>query len=196
MAMPLESISLIVRRDRIESLLLPGGWPQYRAEFGEPFAGWMDDDLIRFGAMNDIQHYSNIAFLKGLGLRMEGRRKGRTVFIDMTPAPLHEHEDMCDWLFVDDDYRAHFVGKREAPKRPKVQSPWEDAAWKQTMVVLREDLARSSGPSGCWLRHFDGRSGKIRYQTERPRGFVVETADGASERYKLIEQVLNAGWVL
>lgn len=76
MAVILEFYSLVIRRDRLEAAL-PGGWPQYLAEYGEPFEGWFDEDLLRTGAMNPMDFDFQIKHWRRRGLRLLGRRNGQ-----------------------------------------------------------------------------------------------------------------------
>ena len=196
MAIALEFHSLILRRDRLEALL-PAGWPQFLAEYDAPPDGWADDDLVRFGAMNadDIAGWDDHWVRRGLSLTGEsGRSPDMTLhaaFGGAGPVP-------CDWLEIEDERRARFTGRREPLRRPAVASPWTD----QTVALTVEHVTRAltTPPERrlpVFLKHWETGFGLLITDGEARDGLVVIDRDtDARESYRLIEDLLNAGWAL
>src|SRR6056297_2683236 len=196
MAIALEFHSLILRRDRLEALL-PGGWAQFLAEYGAPEPGWADDDLVRFGAMSgaDIAEWAEHWARRGLSLTGESGRSPDMVlhagYGGTGPVP-------CDWLEIEGETRARFAGRRERPRRPGVRSPWSEATVALTVAHVTDML--TTPPERrlpVFLMHWESRFGILTAETEARAGLVAtDRESGAREAFRLIEDLLNAGWVL
>ena len=195
----LEFLSLIIRRDRIEDLL-PGGWPQFLAEYGEPFEGWADDDLVRFGAMNQLDIDEHVAHWESRGLALMKSRNGRQVWGDMVlhSAPFDLAPMKCDWLGCSTDRTARFVGQRQPMQRPRINSPWSNELVNLSHKMLLDLLGSPPGErTFVAVKSWDDRFGMLSTDGEAAKGLIVtDRATGKVQSFRLIEDLLNAGWVV
>lgn len=195
----LEHFSLVIRRDSLEALL-PGGWPQFLAEYGEPYENWVDDDLVRFGAMNGLDLDGHVAHWRQRGLALVRHRDGRPDRGDML---LHAALSatgavQCDWLEISDDGFARFVGKKRRQRRPRIHSSWSDELVALTRDMVLDLLARAPvRRPPLMLKNWDERFGILSTDENARKGLhVTDLADGTLQSFRLTEDLLNAGWVV
>lgn len=199
MSILLEFFSVVIRRDSLEALL-PGGWSQFLAEYGEPIEDWADDDLVRFGAMNRLDLDGLVAHWRERGLALIRSRDGRQVCGDMMlhAAPSGSGAIECDWLEISDDGFARFVGKRRPLRRPRIRSHWSDELVDLTRRMFQDLLAKPPAlRAPVALKNWDDRFGILSTDPGASKGLLVtDRRTGTVQSYRLLEDLLNAGWVV
>ncbi len=195
MSISLSAHSLVIRRERIEAVY-PGGWWQFVAENGQPGEGQWDDDLVLFAAQDPFYLNVHVADARDVGLRPTEKSNGREVSRDMCrlSSPDFRPEHPCDWLEVDEDGTALFIGRRRKSRRPRItiEDRKEDA--ERTREAILGLLALPPAERApMQLHRIDGETGKLRTEPGTRRSLVVES-DTGREAYRWIEDVVNAGW--
>jgi hypothetical protein len=103
MAVALEMINLIIRRDAIEQKF-DGGWSGYLRQAGSPkeIPFWYDDHLLREGAMSSNDIEKMVSWWRDRGLvefQGKGRHKRWADFC-VIACPFYDTTPPCDWIAI------------------------------------------------------------------------------------------------
>lgn len=205
MSVILEFYSLIIRRDRIIALL-PGGWPQYLAEYGEPPEGWADCDLVRKGAMNSFDLMNLISHWEGRGFVLQTTKNGQNSWKDMVVGSHMNRLEIrgisireCKWLQVNQDgTSASFIGKRQRLRERRILSPWPDELITITMETCRHILALSpEDRPALRLKNWDHTFGYLNIKMDAKKSLMITNGSMSHPiQFHYLEDMLNAGWVV
>ncbi len=198
MAVILEFFNLIIRRDRIEALL-PGGWPQYLAEYGDPLPFWADDDLVRWGAMSSadikrlVEHWTNRGLVSNLD-----RQQGTSADMVVHACYAESSIEGCDWLATTDENTACFVGTRQKPDRPQIRSSWSDELVRLSTEFILQLLATPPNRRAPLpLKNWNGKFALLNIDMEARACLVaIDRETPNCYAYARIEDLLNAGWAI